>query len=170
MKKILLISIAFFFISCSHPSNNTSINYEQTVIKNLTLNQIKKGIKSWQLNCKVALIDEAKNILNCKKTYIKIFKNSDVVSEITAETGIYNINQNRSQIDKNVVVNSYTENSILYTDKIYFDSNREVIYTDKTSKLIRDDVEIISEGFEAKADLSNIKFYKHTTRKIKVKS
>ncbi|MEF3280186.1 MAG: LPS export ABC transporter periplasmic protein LptC [Elusimicrobiota bacterium] len=166
MKKFFLISILFLF-SCNRNKDEIFIS-KNTFIKKLSIDHIKDNEKRWTLFCDNAIVDEEKNFFKCYKTKIKVYKDNKIASIITSETGYGDISVNSFYLKNNCQIISYLENIDLLTQTINFDSKNEKIYSKDITKILRkkENIEIISKGFEAKSDLSNIKFFNHTTHMI----
>ncbi|NLI09922.1 MAG: LPS export ABC transporter periplasmic protein LptC, partial [Elusimicrobia bacterium] len=82
------------------------------------------------------------------------------------ETGIIDMVREKSFIKNNVRIISEEKKTKLYSSQIYFDSAKNIIWSDSKVKIITEDTETSALGFSAKPDLSRINFYKHETKKI----
>lgn len=165
--KLLILVIILLFFSCNNNNNKLPIDY-RVHIDNFKLEHFSKGIKNWDMTCKKSVIDEKKSIIICYNTTINLFSDSKITTIIKGFKGFGNMNDNNYYIEKDITVVSFKENTKIYTQKLYLDSKRELIYSKSPTKIIKENegVEIESIGFEAKTDLSNIKIFKHTTKKI----
>lgn len=133
-------------------------------VRDFKISSYSKNELKWDLNCKFAEINEVKNTVNCISSRIIVYKNKEKISEMKSERAFANLNKKLFFLEKNAYIKSYIQNISLKTEKVFFDYKTEKIYSNTKSVIYKDKIEIISEGFEAKSDLSNIKITKHTTK------
>lgn len=161
---ITLILISIIITSCQrnklpkHPLN--------TFLRGFTISSYSKDELKWDLICRFAEIDEFKNTLTCINTKILIYKDKKQASEMISEKAFADLNKKLFFLEENAYIKSYTQGISLKTKKVFFDYKTEKIYSNTKTIIYKDKIEIISEGFEAKSDLSNIKIKKHTTKYI----
>ncbi|HOJ86825.1 MAG: LPS export ABC transporter periplasmic protein LptC [Elusimicrobiales bacterium] len=164
----LLVNVCFFFflISCSGEKEEKS--FEETSMKKFFLTHMKNSEKKWDLYCSRAFLDQKQDKIKCYSTEISVYSDSAKISQINSKTGFGELSKESFYLKDGVKIISYSQGLELYCEKVYFDSQKEKIYSDLPTTVIKkkENVEIKSMGFEARSDLSNIKFFKHTTRKI----
>lgn len=166
LKLVIAFVLAIIFNSCK-PSVVEKPN-TNTFIKDFSLDHFSYGIKKWEIRCNLAIMDELNDKIKCYPSSITIYSNSKKASDITSKGGYGEFSRNLFYLNGDVKVISYSQNLELYCDKLYFDSMKEIIYSDhKTTVMDRKNkIMIISKGFKAKSDLSNIRFFNHSTKKI----
>lgn len=164
--KLFVTACFLFFLSCS--AQKEEKNFEETSIKKFFLTHMKNSEKKWDLYCFRAFLDQKQDKIKCYSTEISVYSDSTKISQITSRTGFGELSKESFYLKDDVKIISYSQGLELYCEKVYFDSQKEKIYSDLPTTVIKkkENVEIKSMGFEAKSDLSNIKFFKHTTRKI----
>ncbi len=165
--KRIFIFVFFIFISCQREKSFDIP--ENSIIENFKLNNVKNNQKKWMIFCKKAFLDEKNNTVKCfENVFIEIYSENKKTTELYSKSSFGDFKKNMFYLENNVRVFSFIENLELYIDKLNFDINSEKIYSKSKTRVInkKENVYIYSYGFESKTDLSNIKFYKHTTRKI----
>jgi len=162
----ILILLSFFFTACANQNISVNPQPNKTLMYGLNISGFKKEIKNWDLYCDIAELNEKDKIIICKNSNITVFKNGLKSAKITGNYGFVNLNDKKSFIQDNVKVHSYTQDTDLYSNKLYFDSNKELIWSDEKVTVINKEIETKAMGFEAKPDLSIIKFFSHETKKI----
>jgi hypothetical protein len=171
MKKFFLFIIISIFFSCQKKSGESPLDYK-IHMSDFNLEHFSNGVKKWDLRCRKSVIDEKNNNILCYDTLINLFSDSKITTVIKGFKGFGDMNMENYYIEKDVSAVSFTESIRIYTQKLYFDSKKELIYSKTNTKIIKEKegIEIDSIGFEARSDLSNIKIFKHTTRKITTSS
>jgi len=122
--------------------------------------------KKWNLFCKTSIMDEKNNILKCNFPKIIIYKDEKISAIIIGKNGILDMTKKIVMIKENVEINSLIENLHLYSNDLFFNSQKSEIWSYNGVKVIRNNIKTIAKGFIAKPDLSNIKFISHETKKI----
>ena len=163
---ILVFLLAFLFNSCFEKKEEKT--HLDTFIKGFSLSHIKNGEKKWEIFCNSSWMNQKQDELKCYDSHILVYSDGKKISDIKSKTGYGELSKESFYLKDDVRVISYSQEAEVYCDKLYFDSKREIIYSDVRTRIIRkkEGVEIDSQGFEAKSDLSNIRFFKHTTKKI----
>jgi LPS export ABC transporter protein LptC len=83
-----------------------------------------------------------------------------VVSTIKANYAIYRDNIKIWEARSNVVAKNLTKNEQLYTEELFWDQNKRLIYSTKFTKIINtENVLYGDQGFESKDDMSNWKLF-----------
>ena len=59
-----------------------------------------------------------------------------------------------TELNGNVVITNHTDNSVLYTDQLFWDQNTNYFFSEKKFRLTSPDNDINGIGFESKKDLS----------------
>lgn len=162
---ILVLSIAIL-TGCSERRQANSTLSKNTVIRDLKLSTYNEGQKAWDLKCITAEVNEREKKINCFSPEIFLIKGSSVSAEIYGQEGIIDLNTNKSFIKNRVKIYSHEQELKLFTEKLYFDSGKNLLWSDSRVKVLTDRTETVAAGFTARPDLSNIKFYKHETKKI----
>jgi len=163
--RLFIIYFLVMTISCSE-SVETFRYKRNTYISSLRLSSYDKGEKSWDLKCFSAEINEKTRELRCNNPQIFIIKGSKVTAEIYGKEGIIDLQNDKSFIKEKVRIHSKIQNLKLFSEKIYLDSKKNIVWSDSKVKVLTEKTETIAEGFTAKPDLSNVKFYRHETKKI----
>ena len=84
----------------------------------------------------------------------------NIVTTITANYAIYHENTKLWEARNNVIINSITKNEQLYTEELFWDSPKAIIYSSKFTKIIKPGNVVYSEqGFESKDDMSKYKLF-----------
>jgi len=163
----LFLIILTSILSCSKKDENEKL-VSDTFIKKFYFEHIKSSEKKWDIKCDIAFLEQSKNVFKCNNTIINVYSNGRKISYMKANSGYGELDNNSFYLKGNVFIISYSQNIELYSQLIHFDSEKEFIYSDFDTRVInkKENVEVNSKGFEAKSDLSNIKFFKHTTKKL----
>ena len=142
---------------------------QETFIKSFTTDHFEYGKKLWTLKCDNALVDDKKNTIKCFGTTVSIFRDSVLTSDMRSRFGYGDISNNSFYLKNSVYIISYTEDTSIESEIVYFDFKKNIIHSDLRSRIVKkkDNVEIISNGFRSNTDVSNIKFFTHTTRLLK---
>ncbi|MEW5951724.1 MAG: LPS export ABC transporter periplasmic protein LptC [Elusimicrobiota bacterium] len=165
MRRIYLLFILFFTLSCKN-RQESDFTENKTSVKGLYLSGYSQEGRDWDLKCEKAEIDEKNKKIKCEKPVIYTLKENKITAEIKGETGIIDMVREKSFIKNNVRIISEEKKTKLYSSQIYFDSAKNIIWSDSKVKIITEDTETSALGFSAKPDLSRINFYKHETKKI----
>ena len=59
-----------------------------------------------------------------------------------------------TELKGNVVITNHTDNSVLYTDQLFWDQNTDYFFSEKEFRLVSPDNDIKGIGFESKKDLT----------------
>lgn len=163
-KSRFLILLLVIVTSCEKiKSSKYPVN---TFLRDFKVSSYSKDELKWNVFCRFAEIDELKNIFTCINTKILIYKDNKIISEMISEKAFADLNEKLFFLEEKAYIKSYTQGISLKTEKIFFDYKTEKIYSNTKTVIYKDKLEIISEGFDAKSDLSNIKIKKHTTKYI----
>jgi len=166
MRKRNFILFLLFLLSC-HKEDETPMDYK-IHINDFKMDHIVKNEKKWNLQCKKSIISEKENTITCYDVIINILASGKITTFLKSFKGFGDMNKEIFYLENDVVVNSFKEKITVYTSKLYFDTKKEIIYSTTNTRIIKEKegVEINSIGFQAKTNLSNIKIFKHTTRKL----
>ena len=95
------------------------------------------------------------NSYEIKENKLYLFDNNG--KDSTTIIADYSISYSKTLITElkgNVVITNHTDNSILYTDQLFWDQNTDYFFSEKKFRLISPDNDIKGIGFESKKDLS----------------
>lgn len=168
MRFILFFIFYFCLVSCKNTDNGVRISQE-TFIKSFSIDHFENGRKLWTLKCDNAVVDDKKNTIKCFETTVKLFRDKLLTTDMKSRFGFGDLSENSFYLKNNVYILSYAEDTSIESDVVYFDFKKNIIHSDLRSRIVkkRDNVEIISNGFKSNTDISNIKFFNHTTRVLK---
>ncbi|MBU2572547.1 MAG: LPS export ABC transporter periplasmic protein LptC [Elusimicrobia bacterium] len=130
----------------------------------LRVSQIEANISNWTLDSKAARLEERETRMYFEGPSIKFFKKNEVSSELKADTGFLDLVKKDAGLVKNVLVVSKAEQMTLETDKLFFSSEKNKIWTDEEVKILKGRNVIHGRGFTANPDLSEIEITRQETR------
>ena len=96
---------------------------------------------------------------------IEVFQYDDslnIAAKLKADYAIYYEDKNLWKAMRNVVGFNKKDSTTLYTDLLFWDPEKEKIYTDADVKIVNADAEIYGEGLNANQDFSNMEVGKST--------
>ncbi len=157
----LWLFVLLFFASCSKETDLRISN--SSFIKNLSLTSYDSNIVKWKISCHNAELYEEKNTVKCYNADIITYSDGMISSEMKADFGYADVAGKKFFLKGNAKIFSPIQNTTVITEEIHFNYEKSKIYSDKKTFIFKNNIKIDSEGFEAKADLSNIKIKKHKT-------
>ncbi len=119
--------------------NSGTHNFNMETVKIL---QNQKGKKTALILAKSAHTDEKADILTLETVEADIFDEDGNITHIVSRTGKYNIATKILTLIDDVVVNKTHDKQYLYTDLLYYDSNKRTVNCPGKTRLIGENVEI----------------------------
>ncbi len=93
--------------------------------------------------------------------YVEFYNtNSRVVGSLSAEYAKFYVNRELWEASKNVEAKNHEKNEQLNTEILFWDLQREEIYSESFVRITTDDEVLYGDGFKAKQDLSAWKILK----------
>ena len=146
------------------PQSNNSQEQLTEKVKSFSISGFSdSGKKTWEMEGRSA------NILDDKIDLTDITANSfgdDVKVNLKADEGVFTRKNNDIELKKNVVIVT-DEGTRLTTELLNWDAKKELVYTDKSLLIEREDMDITGTGASAKPDLRLAQLNKDITVKTK---
>lgn len=163
-KNIVTISLVAMFFSCTNNSNEVS---ELLSIKNLPVGVAKDFAHVYRDSGKTTskLFSPLLRDFSNRKEHpynefpkgLKLITFENNGKDSTTILADYSIAYSKTLITElkgNVVIKNHTDNSILYTDQLFWDQNTDYFFSEKAFRLVSPDNDIKGIGFESKKDLT----------------
>lgn len=151
-------------VPANQPSSGGSQGQLTEKVKSFSISGFSdSGKKTWEMEGKSA------NILADKIDLAEITANSfgdDVKVNLKADEGAFARNSNDIELRKNVVIVT-DEGTRLTTELLNWNAKKELVYTDKSLLIERQDMDITGTGASAKPDLRVAQLDKDVTVKTK---
>jgi LPS export ABC transporter protein LptC len=119
--------------------NSGTHNFNMETVKIL---QNQKGKKTALIRAKSAHTDEKADILTLETVEADIFDEDGNITHIVSRTGKYNIATKILTLIDDVVVNKTHDKQYLYTDLLYYDSDKRTVNCPGKTRLIGENVKI----------------------------
>jgi LPS export ABC transporter protein LptC len=117
----------------------------------------------WTLDATTARFVDGETRIYLDGPKIHLFENGAPSSDIDAETGFLNMAQKDAQIETNVKVVSKSEAMTMLTSRLFFSSEKNIIWTEDPVTILRGDTITHGKGLTAKPDLSEIEITQQET-------
>ncbi|MDG1528842.1 MAG: LPS export ABC transporter periplasmic protein LptC [Polaribacter sp.] len=163
-KSIVTISLVAMFFSCTNTSNKVN---EFLSTKNLPVGVTKEFAHIYRDSGRTTsklfsplLKDYSNRVEHPYNEFpegLKLISFDNNGKDSTTIIADYSISYSKTLITElkgNVVITNHTDNSILYTDQLFWDQNTDYFFSEKKFRLISPDNDIKGIGFESKKDLS----------------
>jgi len=163
-KVLLTLMIAVFFTACK---NSQSVEYSDGTsnIKRLVISESIYGKPSWILRAKTAKILPDGTTIKLQLPEINLFdEKGQNNSTVTADNGSIKTTEGSSILEGSVLVDAKTENMILSTKKLYFDSKKKKIWTNENIVIHKGKTIVTGRGFTSNSDFTEIEINKQETR------
>ncbi|HMA68674.1 MAG TPA: LPS export ABC transporter periplasmic protein LptC [Candidatus Mcinerneyibacterium sp.] len=163
MKKIIyvLFIIGLIFLAgCSEKKKREEKAPElgQVFDEGLTVKATRQGKPEWKM--KVSKLIQKENNLKSvegENVEIEFFGDQEKkIAEIEADTGTANLTSNDIELNGNVILKNISDQTTLYTEKLFYDSIKEKVYTEEEVKIEQADGIIKGRGLEADLRLKEV--------------
>lgn len=129
------------------------------VMEGLTLSQSKRGVPSWTLKSKFAVLREDERRAQLTAPAMEFYRGGKAVSRATALSGEVNTDSHDVRLSSAVVLDSFEDRSRLTTTDLVYSSTRRLFSTTAAIQLIRPEGVLRGKGLEATPDLSEIRIF-----------
>lgn len=154
----------FLMSSCSNGSDSVPATEIESLISEIKIAESDSNQYQWDLNSQKAKLNEKQGTMSFLKPDLKFYKNDEIVSEITADKGVLNLNTRDTELTDNVIVNSKNEDSLLKTEKLLFSAAKKKIWTENKVTVYRQNTIVTGVGLTANPDLSEIEIRNQETQ------
>jgi len=125
-----------------------------------------RGVKQWELYAQSARLYQQSREAYASQIYVEYFRNNRVISTLTADRGVINMQTNDTYAEGHVEL--IAENGAkLETSKLHWDSRTETIRTDSRVHIYKGLDDITAQGMTADAHLDNIRFVKDVHTRVR---
>lgn len=128
-------------------------------ITQFTISESRGGVQNWTLEAKNAQILELDKKVLLESPYIKFYEKGKQVSDLKAEKGRINTENNDIWGDGDCLLTT-VKGETLTTKNLHYRTDINRIVTDEKVRLVRPDETIDGVGMEATPDLESIKIRK----------
>ncbi|OQA91536.1 MAG: Lipopolysaccharide-assembly, LptC-related [Elusimicrobia bacterium ADurb.Bin231] len=155
----LFFLISLLFFSCGKGGMKKIVITEtmpERIVKNFSIDKYISGDKIWQFTASRADIYDKRNTVYAIGVDMLYYESSVPGTAITASSAVININTGDVSAFGNVVINSLSGNTTLYTEAINYDGKTKKIISDSFVRHERSDATITGQGMTASGDLSEV--------------
>ncbi len=136
-------------------------NHSERGTHNFNMDSVKilqnqNGVTTAIINAESARTDDNPDIFILEKVDADLFDEDNNVTHIVSQTGQYNTLTKMLTLIDDVVVNKTYDNQFLYTDLLYYDSDKRTVECPDKTRLVGDDVEI--DGGNLHYDIKTAKY------------
>ncbi len=172
----IILLLFIFLIQCSQKKENSIEEHEDSTnsildladseIYDFSYKYTNKEKKVWELSSKKAEVYNKKGLIKITGVNLNFYKNNKVDTTIVSKFGeIYEEKKILTAIT-NVVLTT-EDGTILYTDILNWDDNRNLLYTDEFVKIVKKNGDVIRGiGLEADHNLEKLVIKKNATGKF----
>lgn len=128
------------------------------------ISESQMGQSDWLLTTKRARFFDEEKLVDLDSPVLLFNKNGKEDSNVSAKEGRYDMQESLITMIGDVKGVSEKEDVTVKTEKIYYDINRKVIWTDNDVKVTRGGITVNGKGIKANADLSEIEIIKQQTQ------
>lgn len=118
----------------------------------------------WTLDAKTARLEESETRIYFEAPRLRFFEKERATSELGADTGFLDLAKKDAELVRNVVVVSWAERMTLKTEKLFFSSAKNKIWTDEDVTVLRGKNVMHGRGFTANPDLTEIEINRQETK------
>lgn len=124
----------------------------------------KSSQKRWVLNSKNVDFSDMQNAVLEKPELL--WKEEDADSgKVTSDRGLFNYTQKLVTLTGRVKAESFLQNLTLETDRIYYDVNKDRVWTDQKTVVTRGGIKTVAKnGVETNSKLTQIEFKNQATQ------
>jgi LPS export ABC transporter protein LptC len=124
------------------------------------------GVKQWELYAQSARLYQKGQEAYAEQVYVEYFRNNRVISTLTADRGVINMQTNDTYAEGHVEL--IAENGAkLETSRLNWDSRTETIRTDSRVHIYKGLDDITAQGMVADARLDTIRFVKDVHTRVR---
>lgn len=125
-----------------HKPENTSSGSRNFNMETVKILQNQKGKKTALIRARSAHTGDTPNLLTLDTVDAEIFDEDGKVTHIVSDTGKYNIATKILTLIGDVVVSKTDDKQLLYTDLLYYDSDKRTVNCPGKTRLIGEDIRI----------------------------
>ncbi len=162
MKKLFPLLI-LAFAACSKAGSREAAP-GVSLLRNFSMAETASGVSDWRLDAETGRLDEKKGVITFTAPRIKFYDQDKVSSEITARSGLLQMQDKTAELTDEVEVDARKDGMRLQTTKLYYSSARAKIWTGEPVTIYKGRTVIKGRGFTANPDLSEIEIQHQETR------
>ncbi len=152
MIKILILMLAFVFVSCER-HNTTELEIKEERLTSFILRNYKGSRLIWKLTGENAKISDTTVINQLELEFFD--ENSQPSSKLKADSGYVVHKTNDLKAVGNIIITS-SDSTTLWTDELNWSEERQKIFTDKEVKYAKDKEIYRGRGLESDPGLKHI--------------
>lgn len=124
------------------------------------------GVKQWELYAQSARLYQKTREAYAEQIYVEYFRNNRVISTLTADRGVINMQTNDTRAEGHVEL--IAENGAkLETAQLHWDAKTETIRTESRVRIYKGLDDITAQGMVADARLDSIRFIKDVRTRVR---
>lgn len=162
-RNFLILPLFLLAAGCMDTSGGNDAGTLTQEIRGLTMYEFRSGKTEWSVTAKRAVLSDANATAQLFSPEVQISKKNKLTARIKADKGIVDIENKTVTLLEDVDGVSETEKVTIKTERLDFDVNRDLIWTDQPITLTQSGVKVKGRGFSAKPDLSEIEIRKQET-------
>ena len=112
----------------------------------------EKGKKTWEISGKSA--DIFKDVVKLKQIVGNLYDEKDNI-KLTADKGDFNKENGMVHLEQNVIITT-SKGARLATDSLKWDRNKQLVSTEDTVDIQREDMHLVAQGASGQPDLSKV--------------
>ncbi len=140
---LLLLLLLMCLVNTSHGADESLNNFTLTGYD-------KQSNKKWEMEGDNAEI--GKDDVTLKSVKVRVYGDNGVV-DISADKGFLDKTNKELKLANNVVIKN-SEGDTLFTELLHWNQDREVVWTEESLKIVKNDSEILGEGGEVDTRLT----------------
>jgi len=137
-----------------HKPKNTSSGSRNFNMETVKIWQNQKGKKTALIRARSAHTDDTPDLLTLSTVDAEIYDEEGNITHIISDTGKYNITTKILTLIGDVVVSKTYDKQLLYTDLLYYDSDRRTVNCPGKTRLIGEDIRIDGGSLDYSIDTS----------------
>ncbi len=162
MKRLLPV-LAAALCACSEPKAGLPVE-GASLIERLSIAEADSGASRWRLKALTSRMEEKKGVIFFTSPAVKFYDGEKVTSEITSLKGQILLREKEAELTGAVKVNAVKDGMLLATERLFYSSARNKIWTQEKITIHKGNTVITGRGFTANPDLSEIEIKHQETR------
>lgn len=165
MKKLtLLLVLAFALCACGDKKDFSPEDGDMQRAEQVTIFESKDSQKKWILRAdEVDFADLNNAVLINPRLLLR--ENGQDSAEVTGDKGTFDYVKKLVSIEGHAHVRSFTEKTDLTTDRFFYDINKDRVWSDKKTVVVRGNTKVTAKGgIETDSKLKVIELKKQTTQ------
>ncbi len=165
MRKTLLLLAALSLAACDTSKEfSPDENAGMQLAKKVAIFESKSNQKTWILRSEAVDFSQLQTA-TLKNPDLLLKENGKDSAAVTGRTGTFDYPSKLVSIEGNAKLQSFTEDLTITTDKIFYDVDKDRIWSDEKTVITRGGAKVTAKGgVETDSKLSKIELKKQTTR------